>query len=311
MKIVVTGATGFIGRALCNELAKKHDVIAFTRRPEKASVLFGKPVDIVKWNPNDLDGWEKCLDGSEVIVNLAGTNLASGRWSKNFKAKILDSRIKASKAIIQAIVQSKIKPKAIITASAIGFYGSRADEKLDEESSGGIGFLAGVAQKIEECSREFETFGLRSVVIRTGIVLGSSGGALPKMIMPFKFFLGGYWGSGDQWMSWISLADEVAAIKFLIEKPNSYGAFNLTSPQPIQNRHFFQILAKVLRRPCWLPIPAFLLKIMFGQMAGELFLAGQRVCPAKLIDAGFEFKYPELKKALESIEFERKNHESV
>jgi len=303
MKIVVTGATGFIGRALCNELAKEHNIIAFTRRPEKASVLFGKPVDIVKWNPNTLDGWEKSLDGSDAIVNLAGTNLVSGRWTKKLKAEILDSRIKASKALIQAVEYSKTKPKAIITASAIGFYGDRADEELDEESKAGFGFLAGVAQKIEKCSREFENLGLRSVVIRTGIVLGSSGGALPKMRIPLKFYLGGYWGSGEQWMSWISLTDEIAAIKFLIENLNFYGAFNLTSPEPIQNRHFFQVFAKVLKRPYWLPIPAFVLKVMFGQIADELFLAGQRVCPAKLIDAGFEFKYPELKKLLESIKF--------
>ena len=311
MKIVVTGATGFIGRALCNELAKEHNVIALTRRPEKASVLFERPVDIIKWNPKDTDGWERSLDGSDVIVNLAGTNLASGRWSKNFKAEILESRIQASKVLIQAIESSKAKPKAVIMASAIGFYGDRDDDKLDEESKAGFGFLAGVAQKIEDCSREFETLDLRSVVIRTGIVLGSSGGALPKMIMPFKFYLGGYWGSGDQWMSWISLADEVAAIKFLVENSNLHGIFNLTSPEPMQNRQFFQILAKVLRRPCCLPIPAFVLKIMFGEMADELFLSSQRVCPAKLIDAGFEFKYSELKKALESIEFERKNHESI
>ena len=309
MKIVVTGATGFIGRALCNELAEEHNVIALTRRPEKASVLFEKPVDIIRWNPKGIDGWEKCLDGSDVIVNLAGTNLASGRCSKKFKAEILDSRIQSSKVLIQAIENSKVKPKAIITASAIGFYGNRADEKLDEESKAGFGFLAGAAQKIEDCSKEFENLGLRSVVIRTGIVLGSSGGALPKMIMPFKFYLGGYWGSGEQWMSWISLADEVAAIKFLIENSNLYGAFNLTSPEPMRNRHFFQILAKVLRKPSWLPIPAFVLKIMFGEMANELFLAGQRVYPAKLIDAGFEFKYSELQKALESIELERGNHE--
>jgi uncharacterized protein (TIGR01777 family) len=292
-------------------LAKEHNVIALTRRPEKASVLFERPVDIIKWNPKYMDGWGKCLDGSDAIVNLAGTNLASGRWSKSFKAQILDSRIQASKVLIQAIENSKAKPRVIITASAIGFYGNRADEKLDEESSAGIGFLAGVAQKIEDCSRGFETLGLRSVVIRTGIVLGSSGGALPKMTMPFKFYLGGYWGSGDQWMSWISVADEVAAIKFLIENSNLNGAFNLTSPEPMQNKQFFQILAKVLRRPCFLPIPAFVLKIMFGEMVDELFLAGQRVYPRKLINAGFNFKYPELKKTLESIEFERKNYELI
>ena len=305
MRIVVTGATGFIGRALCNELAKDHNVIALTRSPEKAQALLDKAVEIIHWNPNMSGGWEKYLENTDAIVNLAGTNLASGRWTKKLKAEILDSRIKASKALIQAVKNSEVKPEAIITASAIGFYGDRADEKLNEESRGGVGFLAGVAREIEDCSREFETLGLRSVVIRTGIVLGSSGGALPKMIMPFKFYLGGYWGSGNQWMSWISLADEVAAIKFLIENSSLSGVFNLTSQEPIRNQQFFQILAEVLKKPCWLSMPVFLLKIMFGQMADELFLASQRVYPRKLLAVGFEFKNPGLKNALESIKIGR------
>jgi len=311
MKVAVTGATGFIGRALCNDLASKANVIALTQRPEKAQALLDKAIEIVHWNPNMPDSWGKYLENTDAIVNLAGTNLASGRWTKKLKAEILDSRIKASKVLIQAIKNLQAKPEAVITASAIGVYGNRADEKLDEESQGGIGFLAGVAQEIEDCSREFETLGLRSVVIRTGMVLGTSGGALPKMMMPFKYYLGGYWGQGNQWISWISLADEVAAIKFLIENSNLYGAFNLTSPEPLRNRQLFQILAKVLKKPCWLPIPAFILKIIFGEIADELFLASQKVYPKKLIDAGFEFKYSELKKALESIKFEGKNHESI
>jgi len=311
MKVAVTGATGFIGKALCNELAPKNNVIALTRSLEKAQAILDKAVEIIQWNPNMPGGWEKYLENSDAIVNLAGTNLASGRWTKKLKAEILDSHIKTSKALIQAIKTLKAKPKAIITASAIGFYGNRADEKLDEESRGGVGFLAGVAQEIEDCSREFETLGLRSVVIRTGVVLGASGGALPKIRMPFKFYLGGYWGSGDQWMSWFSLADEVAAIEFLIENSNLYGVFNLTSPEPLRNRQLFQILAAVLKKPCWLPIPAFVLKITFGEIANELFLASQRVYPKKLINAGFDFKYSELEKALEPIKFEGENYESV
>jgi len=304
MRVAVTGATGFVGRALCNELARDHNVIALTRNPEKASTLLNKAVEIIKWNPNMLDGWEKCLENSDAIVNLAGTNLALGRWTKNLKAEILNSRINASRILIQAIKNSKAKTKVVVTASAIGFYGHRADEKLGEESRGGDGFLAGVAREIEDCSREFETLGLRSVVIRTGIVLDSSGGALPKMITPFKFYLGGHWGSGNQWMSWISLVDEVAAIQFLIENANLYGVFNLTSPEPLRNRQFFQVLASELKKPCWLSIPAFALKIIFGQMATELFLVSQRVYPKKLLDAGFKFENPELKNALESIKFE-------
>ena len=311
MKIVVTGATGFIGRALCTELAKEHTVVALTRRPERASAGFPDSVEVIKWNPEYANGLENSLEDSDAIVNLAGTNLASGRWTTQFKAEILDSRIRASRVLVQAIEKSKITPKTIITASAIGFYGNRSGEELDEESRGGAGFLAGVAQGIEECSREFETLGLRSVVIRTGIVLGSRGGALPKIAAPFNYYLGGHWGPGDQWMSWISLADEVSAIKFLIEKSNLHGVFNLVSPEPLQNRQFLQVLAKVMKRPCWLPIPAFMLKMMFGEMATELFLASQKVYPKKLIDAGFTFAYSQLGKALESIECEGSGHRSI
>jgi len=305
MKVAVTGATGFIGRALCKKLVKERNVIALTRNPEKASALLDKAVEIIKWNPNMPDGWEKCLENSDAIVNLAGTNLASGRWTKNLKAEILNSRINSSRVLLQAIKSSQTKPKTFIMASAIGFYGSRGDEQLDAESNNGQGFLADLCCKNEGLTREFEALGIRIIVIRSGIVLGASGGALPKMVTPFKFYLGGYWGSGNQWMSWISLTDEVAAIQFLIENANLCGVFNLTSPEPLRNRQFFQTLASELKKPCWLPIPAFFLKIIFGQMADELFLASQRVYPRKLLAAGFKFKNPGLKNALESMKIGR------
>ena len=302
MKVAITGATGFIGRALCNELIKGHNVIALTRNPEKASSLLDKAVEIFKWNPDTLDGWEKCLEGSDAVVNLAGTNLALGRWTKNVKAEILNSRVSSSRLLVSAMKSFKARPKVIILASAIGFYGSRGDELLDEDSKAGYGFLAKVCQEIESYYREFEALGFRSVIIRTGVVLGANGGALPKMMMPFKFYIGGHWGSGNQWMSWISLADEVAAIKFLIENANLCGVFNLTSLGALKNRQFFQILAGVLKKTCWLPMPAFALKVMFGQMASELFLASQRVYPRKLIDSGFKFEQAELINALESMD---------
>ena len=191
MKVAVTGATGFIGRALCNKLVKEHNVIALTRNPEKASALLDKAVEIIKWNPNMLDGWEKCLENSNVIVNLSGTNLTSGRWTKNIRAEILNSRINSSRVLLQAIKSSQAKPKTFILASAIGFYGSRGDEQLDEESNNGQGFLAEVCCKNEGLTREFEALGIRTIVIRSGIVLGTSGGALPKMASPFKFYIGG------------------------------------------------------------------------------------------------------------------------
>ncbi len=294
MKVAVTGATGFIGRALCNDLASRAEVVALTRRPEKARTLLDNAVDVVGWDTNSPAGWEKCLEGTDTIVNLAGANIASGRWTGKFKAKILDSRTEAADALLRAIKNLRDGPKTVISASGVGFYGDRDDEILEEDSAGGTGFLPDVAREIERCAGEFEALGLRSVVARIGIVLGPGGGALPKMTMPFKFYLGGYWGSGKQWISWISLADEVAAIEFLIENPNLSGVFNLTSPRPLRNRQFFKILAGILKKPCWLPLPGAVLKIMFGRMADELFLASQRVYPKRLIEAGFEFKCPEL-----------------
>lgn len=296
MKIAVTGATGFIGTALCNELAKDHNVTALTRKPQKAS--FDKPVDIIKWNPDSLDGWEKYLQGCDAIVNLAGTNVAAGRWTKKLKDSILNSRINSSKILLEAIKKTHTKPKTFIIASATGFYGSRGDENLDETSDSGQEFLAEVCRKNESIAQQFSALGIRTIIIRTSVVLGTSGGALPKMALPFKFCLGGRWGTGSQWLSWISLNDEVSAIKFLLENENLEGPFNLTSPQPQTNRDFFRTLASIMKRPCFLPIPAFCLKLIAGQMADEMFLTSQRVYPKRLLAAGFQFQDPELKDTL-------------
>ncbi len=305
MKIAVTGATGFIGGALCNELAKEHNVIAMTRRPEKGAALFEKKVDVIKWNPERMDGWERRLEGTDAIVNLAGTNLASGRWSEKLKGEILNSRINSSRILLEAVKETEAKPRTFIIASAIGFYGSRGDEEIDEESDNGQGFLAEVCRKNESIIKEFEDLDIRTIVIRTGVVLDSSGGALPKMAMPFRFYIGGYWGGGRQWVSWISLADEVSAIRYLIENYKFKGVFNLTSPEPERNREFFEILAGRLNKPCGVAMPGFLLKLMFGQMAEELFLASQRVYPRKLLAGGFKFKNTGLKNALETIKIGR------
>jgi hypothetical protein len=299
MKLIVTGATGFIGTALCNELAKEHNVIALTRNPHKAS--FKRPVEILKWNPNALDGWENCLENSDAVVNLAGTNIASGRWTKKLKAKILNSRINSSKILLQAIKKTNQKPKTFIIASATGFYGSQADNQLDETSDKGRGFLAEVCSKIENIAADFQALDIRTIMIRTAVVLGTTGGALPKMILPFKFYLGGHWGCGKQWLSWISLTDEIAAIKFLLEDDNLQGAFNLTSPEPKTNRDFFRTLAGVMNKPCFLPMPAFFLKTILGQMADEMFLSSQKAYPKNLLAAGFKFKYPDLNKCFKSL----------
>jgi len=301
MKAAVTGATGFIGRALCKELVKHSKVVALTRSKRKAKAIFGDSVEIVEWNGRDGGEWEGCIDGCDAIVNLAGANVASGRWSQKRKEDILQSRLNTVSALKDAIDKVNKKPKVFVQASAIGFYKSQSEEMLDENSEGGEGFLAKVCQDVEKASGEIESSGIRLVIIRTGVVLGSGGGALPQMIQPFKFYAGGYLGSGTQWMSWISLEDEIAAIQYLLEHNQLNGVFNLTSPKPVKNRVFFKTLGSILGRPCWLPVPEIVLKIFFGEMADELFFSSQRVYPKRLIDEGFEFKYPDLKNALNTI----------
>lgn len=298
MKVAVTGATGFIGSALCNELSKEHNVIALTRRPEKASILFERPIEIIKWNPSCLDGWEKCLEDTDAIVNLAGVSIAAGRWTEKRKDQILNSRINSYSILIEAIRKTKAMPRTFLISSAIGFYGSRGDEHLYEESDNGNGFLAGVCREIEKTAKELEKLDIRTVVMRTGIVLGTNGGAFPKMALPFRFFLGGNFGSGKQWMSWISLEDEISAIRFLLEDHNLKGVFNLTSGHPQRNHEFCRALAESLNKPCWLPAPSICLKIVLGQMADELLLTSQRVYPRKLLTAGFKFKNPDLRNTL-------------
>ncbi|MHC4842433.1 MAG: TIGR01777 family oxidoreductase [Planctomycetota bacterium] len=304
-KIVITGATGFIGQALCNKLAMDFNVVALTRNERKAKSVFGDSVEIVNWDGKSIGKWQSCVDGCDVIVNLAGANVASGRWTVKRKEDILHSRLDTIFILAEAINVSERKPKVFIQSSAIGYYGSRSEEKLDEDSEGGDGFLAKVCREIEKASEGIETAGSRLVIIRSGVVLGSGGGALPRMIKPFRFYAGGFLGNGKQWMSWISLDDEIAAIKHLLEHENIKGVFNLTSPEPVINREFFKTIARVLKRPCWLTVPAIALRNFLGQLAEELLLGSQRVYPKRLLEEGFKFKYSDLESALKTIFYGR------
>jgi len=301
MKIAVTGATGFIGRALCKKLYKRCEVVALTRSKQRAKTIFDDSIKIVEWNGRDGGEWEDCINGCDAIVNLAGANVASGRWSQKRKEDILQSRLNTIYALRDAIDKANKKPKVFVQASAIGFYKSQSEEMLDENSEGGEGFLAKVCQEVEKATEEIESSGIRLVIIRTSVVLGSGGGALPQMIQPFKFYVGGYPGSGRQWMSWISLEDEIAAIQYLLEHNQLNGVFNLTSPNPVINRDFFKTLGRVLGRPCWLPVPEIALKIFFGEMVDELFFSSQKVYPKRLLDEGYEFRYPDLQNDLNII----------
>ena len=301
MRVVITGATGFIGKALARRLCKRNEVVALSRNAKTAGESLGEWARAVAWDGRVEGDWVRQIEGAGAVVNLAGENVGAGRWSKSRKAGILASRVECATALVEATRRAENKPAAMIQASAVGYYGPLGDELLDESSSSGTGFLAEVCKESERIGREVESLGVRYVVIRTGVVLGLGRGALAKMMRPYRFYLGGHLGSGKQWVSWISLADEVGAIEFLIRNEKSSGVFNLTAPQPVTARQFAKTLGRVLKRPAWLPVPSFTLKLILGQMADELLLTGQRVLPNRLTEAGFQFEHRDLREALSAL----------
>jgi uncharacterized protein (TIGR01777 family) len=301
-RVLITGATGFIGRALAGELASGGtEVVALTRNIAKSTRHFGKDVQSVSWDGRSADGWGSLADGAQAIINLAGDNLAEGRWTEAKKSRILQSRLNAGAAVCEAVRGARRKPKVVVQASAVGFYGPRGDEDIDESSAGGEGFLADVVRAWEDSTREVEALGVRRVVIRSGLVLGRGGGVWPRLVLPFRFFAGGPLGSGRQWFSWVHLSDEVAAIRFLAEQEGLAGAFNLTAPNPLEERDICRAIGRALRRSCWLPVPAFALKLLFGEKAKETILEGQKVFPRRLAKAAFTFRFPDADAALAEL----------
>ena len=301
MRVVITGATGFIGRALCKALHKDYEVIALSRDAGRAAKSVGDIAKVIEWDGRTTGSWFKQANGAFAIINLAGENVASGRWNESKKAGILHSRLDSAGAVIEAIKQVDKKPTVVIQASAIGWYGPRQDEQLDENSIPGKGFLANVCQRLESSAEEIEGLGVRCVVIRTGVVLGRDGGAFAKLVKPFRFYLGGHLGSGRQWFSWIHIEDEIAAIKYLMENQHLKGVFNLTAPQPVIMKEFCKILGNVLHRPARLNVPAFAARLAFGEMADEMLLSGQKVLPKRLLNTGFHFQYTTVEQALNDI----------
>jgi len=302
MKVVITGSTGFIGRALAGDLTGSgHEVVALSRNADKARRVFGDEITVAQWDGKGATGWAEHADGAGAIVNLAGESISSGRWTRSKKARILESRLAAGRAVVEAISQASAKPKVVIQSSGIGYYGSRSDEIVDESASAGSGFLPEVARKWEASTKEVREMGVRQIVIRTGIVLGSQGGALPRLLPPFRLFVGGPLGSGTQYFPWIHLSDEVKAIRFLIERDDLEGPFNLVAPQSLTMKDFCGALGKVMRRPSWLRVPGFALRLAFGRMAQEVLLSGQRAIPKRLTEAGYEYSYPSAESALREI----------
>jgi hypothetical protein len=254
----------------------------------------------VQWDGKTGTGWASLLDGDTAIVHLAGESIAAGRWTESRKRRIRESRVESGRAVLAAIRQAKEKPKTLLQGSAVGIYGPCGDEVVTEGHAPGTDFLAGVCVDWEASTAEAETLGVRRALLRTGIVLSGDGGALPKMSLPFRLGAGGPLGGGRQWLPWIHIADEVGAIRFLLERDDARGPFNLTAPQPLTNRDFGRALGKALHRPSLAPAPAFALRLILGEMA-DMLLNGQRAVPQRLLEMGYAFRFPEALQALRNL----------
>lgn len=300
MKILLAGGTGFIGTALRESLAEKgHELIVLTRQSGRENRP-GVRTRYVYWNLSEQGTWEKELEGVDAVLNLAGEPIVNKRWSQDQKRKIRESRTESTKALVEGIRKAQRKPLLFLNASAVGYYGPHGDEEITEDSPAGHDFLAETCKAWEAEALRVESLGIRLIRLRIGIVLEIGGGALAKMLTPFKLGLGGPLGTGAQWMSWVHRKDLIGLIHFLLETKDACGVYNATAPHPVTMRKFAQTLAHVLHRPAFFPVPGFALKILLGEMA-DMLLTGQRVIPKRTIAAGYSFKYPSLELALKEI----------
>lgn len=292
MDVVVTGSSGFIGSALKGALEMAgHRLVPMVRSQPSG--------DALHWDPERAEIDTAGLEGVGAVVHLAGEGIGNKRWTEEYKAKVKESRRKGTLLLAETLAKLDKPPKVLVSSSGIGYYGDRGDEVLTESSRPGNDFLAGVCTAWEAATAPAKGAGIRVACIRTGVVLSGRGGVLPKLLLPFKFGFGGKLGSGRQWMSWIALEDEVAAIVHLLGDESLSGPFNLTSPNPVTNAAMTKAIGKAMNRPAFLPAPAFALKTALGaEMAQELLLVSQRALPTRLLDSGFTFGRPELDDAL-------------
>jgi uncharacterized protein (TIGR01777 family) len=294
MKIVISGASGLIGTQLVAKLSQSgHQVIRLVRRSPKAGEI--------QWNPKSGTLDAAALEGADAVIHLSGAGIGDKRWTTRYRKEILDSRTDTTALLARTIASLSRKPSVFLSGSAIGIYGARNDEQLTEVSTHGTGFLAEVCEQWEAAAKPAVDTGVRTVYLRTGIVLSPKGGALKKLLPLFKLGVGGKFGNGKQWQSWISIDDEIGAIEYLLTA-NVSGAVNLTAPNPVTNAEFTKVLASVLKRPAIVPVPTFAPKILLGgELADALLFTGQRVIPAALNASGYVFKHTTLESALRSL----------
>jgi len=300
-KIVITGATGSIGRRLVDELVSRGDeVTIFSRKPEEAEKKIANESLFVKWDYLKPDEWKKYLNGTDAVVHLAGANLGARRWNEEYKKLAYDSRIISTRNLVEAIKSVEQKPKAFICASAVGIYGDRYDEVLDETSSLGNDFLAKLCRDWEKEAEKVEELGIRRVSVRTGLVLLKDEGVLKKLLLPFKLFVGGPLGNGKQWVPWLHIDDMVGIYLHAIDSEKVSGAINAASPGIVQMKEFAKTFGKVLKRPSLFPVPKLALKLVAGEL-GEYAVMSQRTSVEKVINSGYKFKFENLEAALQDL----------
>ena len=294
MKIVVAGGSGFVGEPLVRKLVTRgDDVVVLSRNAAKVRAGRG-----VQWDGGKSAGaWTSEIDDAGAVINLAGENIGEGRWTEERKRRLTESRLNATDGIVAALKKAPARKRTLINASAVGYYGFDREEEVDEKSSKGRGFLSDLVEKWESAASGAGS-AARVVILRFGVVFASDGGALQKMMMPFRLGAGGPVGSGRQWMSWVDRDDLVEAIVWALDRETVRGVYNITAPEPVRNRDFARELGRVMHRPAFVPAPAFALRLMFGEMADEALLGGQRVVPRRAQSEGFRFAYPAVESAL-------------
>jgi uncharacterized protein (TIGR01777 family) len=305
MRVIIAGGSGLIGTELTSQLTQSGDeVTILSRNPQKVSSL-PEGAKTAFWDGKTLQDWGQYIENSDAIINLTGENLSGqgmlpNRWTEERKTLLLKSRVDSGLVLTQAVQKAHRKPSVFIQASGVGYYGTRQQKPLTEIDGPGDDFLANLSKEWEASSLAIESLGVRRIVIRNGVVLSTTGGALPFMLLPYKLFIGGPLGNGRQVYSWIHLKDEASAISFLLKDQQAHGIYNLTSPKPATNDEFGRTIARLMGRPHYFRVPGFAMHLLLGEVA-SMVLEGQRVLPQKLIDAGFEFKFPSLEQALKDL----------
>jgi uncharacterized protein (TIGR01777 family) len=300
-RIIITGATGLIGKKLVNALLQRRDeIVIFSRNVTKAKAILPSVNNFVEWDYNKPDLWKSSFENSNAIIHLAGINLFSKRWNGSFKKEVIESREISTRNLVEAIKSCTNKPQVFISASGVGYYGDCGDSILTEDSPVGNDFLADVCKVWENESAKVETCGVRNVRIRTGLVLTTENGALKQMLIPFKFFVGGPLGNGKQWASWLHTDDIVGIYLQAIDNKKLNGSINASSPNPVRMKEFAKTLGRILNRPSFFPVPQFALRIVVGE-AAKVVTASQRINVKKLLDSGYKFKFEELDSTLRNL----------